>query len=142
MFAGLAALVVALGGAGAYYATLGNAANTQLPTTTRGDSGSVATPAGSSVTGTIDAELERIGRLVDVETGTPAMAREGLAALDRMATSAMSKEQRVVAGLHRTGAHGILKDSLQGCQAIKSIEGASKGTKYEDRVTFIIENSC
>jgi serine/threonine protein kinase len=142
MFAGLAALVLALGGAGAYYATLGNAANNQPPTTTPGDSNSVATPAGSSLTVSIDAELERIGRLVDVSIGDTASAREGLGRLDRMATSTMSSDQRLIAGLHRAEAYAVLEDKQAACQAVKSVEGASKGTKHEKSVDFLLENSC
>jgi len=92
----------------------------------------------------VDAELDAIGKLTDLQAGTPAMAAQALQRLDSLpSASRMTADQKVLAALLRAEANVNRENSCAAYNAVKDVEGASKGTRYEKRVTYILSNaSC
>jgi len=141
VYATIAAVVLALAGGG-YFAmnwTPANAAPGQ------GDSTRLINQAAGTTAPAVDvdAELERISKLTDQTIATtPAQAAEALQRLDALpAASKLTADQKVLAALLRAEANVNRKNNCAALKAVQDVEGDSKGTKYESRVRFLIENA-
>jgi serine/threonine protein kinase len=89
-----------------------------------------------------DTTLAHIGKLADIATATPATAAQALLKLDSLPASGLTRDQQVLASLLRAEANTVRDNKTAACDAVKNVEGLSKGTRYEQRVTFLLENSC
>jgi serine/threonine protein kinase len=90
----------------------------------------------------VDTELEQIGKLTDLTSGTPAQAAEALLRLDKLpAASGMTADQRVLAALLRAEANINRQNNCTALKAVQDVEGAARGTRYENRVSTILKNA-
>jgi len=152
MFATLAAVaVLAVGGGGYFMMTRGNAdakvgaARMQGDTTHRGgDTSRLNQPVATAPVIDVDAELESIAKLTDLNSGTPAMAAQALGRLDSLPpASRLTADQRVLAALLRAEANVNRANDCAAYNAVKEVEGAAVGTRYQKRVAYILTNaSC
>lgn len=90
----------------------------------------------------VDAQLEQISKLADLNTGTSAQAAEALLRLDSLPpASRMTADQKVLAGLLRAQANVNRGNNCAALKAVQDVEGASVGTKYETPVSNILKNA-
>jgi eukaryotic-like serine/threonine-protein kinase len=143
MFGGIAAGIAVLA-VGGYFAM--NAGKKDASAS----NGNVAAPVQSSAPAVppvaapldIDVALDSIAKLTDLRTGTAAQAIDALRLLDSLpAPSKLTVEQRVLAALLRAEANVNRDSSCRAYRAVQDVEGASRGTKYESRVQFVLKNA-
>jgi eukaryotic-like serine/threonine-protein kinase len=142
MLAGIAAVVLLLGGGGAYVALKG-AGGAQAPAAPQGEQLNQPTATvPPAATRDFDAELARIASLADLLSATEASAAEALRKLDSLPASGLTHDQKVLAALLRAEANTVRGNNRAACVAVQGVQGASAGTRYESRVSFILENAC
>jgi serine/threonine-protein kinase len=130
MFAGIAALVVALGGAGAYFATKGNAEGTPLNRPLpQGDTGaSTVSPTASAPVVNVERELESADALVDVTK--PEQAAEALKRLAALETAARAADDSTFLRFRYVrGKALMLMDERAGCDSLADIEGRLRASR-------------
>jgi hypothetical protein len=93
----------------------------------------------------VDAELEKIAELTNLELDAAvgrAQAAEALRRLDDLPPAVrLTNEQRVQAALLRAEANIHRDSTCLARKAIQQVEGPSRGTKFEKRVDFLLQNS-
>jgi serine/threonine-protein kinase len=90
----------------------------------------------------LDAVLDSIGKMTDITSGTPQTAAAALQRLGQIPASTMTADQRVLAALLTAEANVVRGNDGDACGAIKNVEGASRGTRYEKRVSTILKSAC
>ena len=146
LFAGIGVAVIAVG-IGSYFvlnAAKGDAATSNG--TVGAETKSAGTPVSTPVTQPreldVDAELEQIGKLADLRSGTAATAIEALRRLDSLPPAVrMTTEQRVLAALLRAQANVNRDSTCAALRGVQDVEGLSRGTKYQAGVDFILKNA-
>jgi serine/threonine-protein kinase len=132
--AGIVAYVMMSGG-GSGNPGAGDAAQFRQPVT--------APPAGTAPAAIdMDVVLDSVGKLTDIATGTPQTAAAALQRLEQLASSTMTSDQRVLAALLTAEANVVRGNDGAACTSIKNVEGASRGTRYEKRVSTILKSAC
>jgi hypothetical protein len=144
---GAATFVLMAGGAWAAGNFLGNGTREPAPDTST-SAGQVATqgtvpPAAATPTALdVDVTLAEIERLTNSAQGTPADASIALARLDSLPPEPrLTADQRVQAALLRAEANVIRGNNCEALRTVQRVEGDSRGTKYQVRVKFIIDNA-
>ncbi len=90
----------------------------------------------------MDVVLDSVGKLTDIITGTPQSAATALQRLGQLSASTLTQDQQVLAALLTAEANVVRGNDGAACTAIKGVEGTSRGTKYEKRVTTILKSAC
>jgi hypothetical protein len=148
---GLATVFVLIAGgmwAAGKFASPATAARADTSTSAGSVSGqttAAAQPAGVPVVPApldLDAQMDSIGKLADVASGTPASAALAIQMLDRLpAKSQMTVDQWVRASLLRAEANIIRGNNCAALRSVQDVEGDSKGTRYERQVRRILDNA-
>ena len=127
MFAGIAALVVVLGGAGAYWASLGDAEEASLrQPLPQGDTSANPAPAAPSVS--LQRDLEAADALVDAEK--PEQAPEALRRLAQLETAALAADDSTFLRFRFVRSKALmLTDTRAGCDSLADIEGRLKASR-------------
>jgi serine/threonine protein kinase len=139
LIAGAAALVVALAGAGAYFATQGDAASGRTPATPQGDtSGSVS----SLPVVNLQQELEDISPLTAADSNSVQMAESALVLLRRIDSAARrADDTTTLLHLRFLRARALISAERvsEGCDSVKPIEGRlSSSTRLKNAVVPLL----
>ncbi|HEU4997200.1 MAG TPA: serine/threonine-protein kinase [Gemmatimonadaceae bacterium] len=156
MIATMAAVAVLAVGGGGYYVTkmqnagakptsqtaqLQGKGDTAAPVDTTPLNRPVSAPAATPLD--LDATLDSIGKLSDLNSATPATAAQALQRLDALPPrSMMTSDQWVLASLLRSEANITRGNTGEACKNVRDVQGASKGTKYENRVSSFLRLAC
>jgi hypothetical protein len=130
MFAGVAVLVVALGAAGAYFATKGNAEGTPLSRPlAQGDTGASAAPSAPVAAPlSVERELESADALVDPER--PEQAPEALRRLAALETAARAADDSTFLRFRFVRGRALmLTNERAGCDSLADIEGRLRASR-------------
>jgi serine/threonine protein kinase len=147
LFAGVAVVLVLVGGGGAYMALNGRTVDKTPPTTQQGDSIQRLNQRVPSAPLAVDvpAALEQIEKWTDItnDSTNAGTAKQALVKLDTVLRAAQSDSDQVHAYLLQAEAHFVLmdseagsdraRDSTAGCNILKEREGKASRTRFGKR---------